>query len=183
MATSNFITVLDLKNNTVIQNNIEPKLLEPFIEVSQDINIVNILGEPLAIAMLSDMTILNGITEATANRFKTLLAFVKPAHIYCTAAEATPFLAVRITNKGFNKRSSEFSGPASETEVKGLRAIFANYADNYKKKLECFLLNNEEDYPEFREANECQDNCKTERHQYFSGFQFDKSKEINPDIL
>ena len=183
MATDKFITEQDLKDNTVIQNNLEAKLVEPFIKVAQDIHIVRILGTALATVMLADMSInVDGITEAATARFIDLLPYVKDAHVYCTAAEATPFLAVRLTNKGVNRRASEFTSPASEGEVTGIKINFANYGDYYNNKLECFLIDNVDTYPEFRQAEEDCDNCKTTRSSYFSGFQFDKNK-LNKDLL
>lgn len=184
MATETFITQQDLKDDTVIQNNLESKLVAPFIQVAQDIHIVKILGKALSDALLADLVInAEGITEAVAARFITLLPYVKKAHNYCTAGEATPFLAVRITNKGVNRRSSDHSSPASENEVKGIKIKFDNYAQYYKKQLECFLLDNESTYPEFRQDDaDCEDDCITSRSQYFSGFQFDK-QTINKDLL
>ena len=183
MATDKFITEQDLKDNTVIQNNLEAKLVEPFIKVAQDIHIVKILGTALSGVMLADMDIdANGNTEATTARFIALLPYVKDAHVYCTASEATPFLAVRLTNKGINRRSSDHSSPASENEVKGIKINFANYGDYYKHELECFLINNVDTYPEFRQAEEDCSDCQTTRTQYFSGFQFNKPV-INKDLL
>ena len=177
-----FITVVDLKNNTVIQNNIEAKLLEPFISVAQDLHIKEIIGVALADALSADISInADGETEASTARFIALLPYVKAAHIYATAAEATPFLAVRITNKGINKRLSEFTQTASDTEVKQIQAKFHNLADFYKKELECFILDNETDYPEYRQE-EC-DDCIPRKHRFFSGIQFEKTRKINPDYL
>jgi hypothetical protein len=174
MSSDKYITVGDLKNATVIQNNIEPKLLAPYIPIAQDININVILGAALVTPFQADL-IDNGITvTAATQRFIDLLVYVKNAMFYCVAAEATTFLSVRITNKGINSRFSEFTATASEGAVKDVKNQFTNYAEFYKNQLLCFLADNKTTYPEWTNPD-CRDDCKNVNLRYFSNFQFDKA--------
>ena len=182
MASDKYITVEDLKGATVIQNNIEAKLLGPYIPIAQDLHLDVLLGEALKTAFRADLTEASDTITASTARFIDLLVYVKEAMYYCVAAEATTFLAVRITNKGINKRFSESTTSASASDVKDVKAQFTNYAEFYKNRLLCFLNDNSTVYPEWVNPD-CRNDCKGVKFRYFSGFQFDKTTNKNRKYL
>jgi hypothetical protein len=177
MASEIYITTEDLKGATVIQNNIEPKLLAPYIVIAQDIHLDSLLGTSLVTVFKADLNEVSDSIEATTQRFIDLLVYVKDAMFYCVAAEATSFLAVRITNKGINNRFSEFTAVASQEQVKDIKSQFRNYSEHYKAALKCYLEDNKSTYPEYKDED-CIEDCKKD-FRYFSGFQFDRLTDTN----
>jgi hypothetical protein len=141
-----FISESDLKGITVIQQNVDPYLLVPFIKVAQEINIEQFLGIALT-TTLKDGIQNNNLSPAN----QTLLdEYIKPSLAFYTFYEALPFLNSKVTNKGIVLKSSDNSTNVSDATLGGLRSQTKNYAEYYKNRMENFLCDNKANYPTWK---------------------------------
>lgn len=145
-----FITVADITGTTVIQAHVNAQLLEPFIDVAQQLYVLRILGTPQYEALENDI-ISVGLSGLTGNNL-SLLNKIKPALIYSTFYEAMPFLWARITNKGIvTKESDQQSTTVDEKAMVNLRANVSKWSEFYIEELKRFLRANKSIYTDWRE--------------------------------
>lgn len=172
MAEQPVITKTDLTTITVIQRNVEVSLLEPFIDIAQNVHTKGLLGQPLYEALLNDVVYNSGSDTYTATDpdLNNLLNKLRPSIAYWVGWEAMPFLWARITNKGLVFKSSENSQPVTKEDMYELRKNFSNWAENYDNEVLTFIRDNIALYPLFRECGESDRQSKPTR--YFSGIQF-----------
>lgn len=146
-----FITVDDVKNNTVIQKNLQTDMVEPYITISQQMYILRILATPLYNLLTNDISAntITGVTVAHA----ALLEKIKPALVYATAYEYVPFAPVRITNKGMETKGSQEtnSKTADQQRIEKVQGKFKEYMEFYLDELTRFLRTNSTLYPSWRE--------------------------------
>lgn len=146
-----FITTQDLKDNAVVQQNFQSDLIYPYIQPGQEIVILRVLGTPQYEEVANSITAAGSISGVTGNT-ALLIDKIKLPLIYATAYYATPFLHVRVTNKGMvYKQSPEQSVTASDNAVNKIRAEFENFYQFYTEELKRFLRNNQTIFPLWRE--------------------------------
>jgi hypothetical protein len=170
MADQVLITKADLTTITVIQKNVEVSLVEPFIDVAQNIHTKGLLGTPLYEALINNVTLTGDTYTAADTDLNNLLDQVRPSLCYWAFYEGMPFLWARVTNKGLVFKNSENSQPLSKSDMIELRKTVNNWAENYDNEVLTFLRDNLSLYPLFG-------NCTTDNRQkrplkYFSGIQF-----------
>lgn len=144
-----FISETALKDTTVLNENVDPKLISPAIIEAQDMFIQTILGSALYNRI--DALIPSGNISLPANAvYKTLLDdYIQPALKYYTLAELVLPMSFKLMNKSIASRSSEFSNPISSDEFALVRENFMNKAEWYGKRLINYLRDNTLIYPEY----------------------------------
>jgi len=179
-----FLSLSDLKAETVIQQNVDATLLMPFLKVSQENYVKKELGialyeELLDAVNLSGLTGITGTTLALIEQIKTPLA-------YYTFATAFSWLWAKVTNKGINlKEADQTSGKSVEESTKdNLKAEVMNWAETSHNTLRRFLYLNKDTYTTWREYSNDYDNYPWENphpvKKYFSGIQFNDKTKNDP---
>lgn len=159
-----FITTQYLKDNTVINDNLDSELLEPFIVQSQDKYIEPILGTDLYNKLKSDIT-----GSSVSGVYKTLLdEYVQKTLIHWALYEAMPFLNYKLTNKAVSKKDSDNSEPADLDEVKYLRQGIRDTAEYFSQRITDYLCANSTSFPEYTSNNDL-DDIRPNSTSYFSG--------------
>ena len=100
MATALFITPTDIKQNTLIDMNLDTDKFIQFIKIAQQIHIQNYLGGQLY-NKISDL-IINGELGLPANAvYKTLVnEYLKDMLIHFAMVDYLPFAAYTVANSG-----------------------------------------------------------------------------------
>lgn len=152
-----FIDINYLKESTPIDDNVDAKLLTPFITKAQELHIHKDLGSRLY-DQLKTLVISGDITLSGNTVYKTLLDdFIRPSEAEWTLFEALPFINFKLTNKAVSKRSSEESAPSEIDEVRWLRDSVNISAEFYSDRTIQFLKENKTDYQELCEPLDCDD--------------------------
>ena len=140
-----FIGSQELKDNGLINGSVDVNKFLPYIEISQDIHIQNILGTDLY-NRLKD-----GIVADDLNADEVILLddYIKSTLIHFALAEYYPFAAYRITNGGIYKHTSENEQTIDVNEVEALVRSETSYAKYYSKRLVDYLCVNYSLYPEY----------------------------------
>ncbi len=177
------ITTDDLKNNTVIEKNVQADLLVPYIDIAQALYVKRILGVAQYDNIVNDVaanTTSGGTINITAltTSNQALIVQIAPALSFCAFYEGMPFIWAKFTNKGISLKSSieNDTSTVKLNEMQTLRKTVFDWSQFYLEELKQWLRNNHSNYPLWREDIFYQKDFlsgSTSNTRYFSGIQFD----------
>lgn len=160
-----FVSVQYIRNNSVINDNVDSELIEPWIPISQDKYIEPILGTALMTRLKTAITAgsVTGNTKILLDDHvqKTLREWV----IY----ESLPFLNFKLTNKAISKKDSDNSTPSDVSEIVYLRNNIRDTAEYYSQRLTNFLKSNVDIFPEYLNPGNDIDTIRPNNSSYFNG--------------
>tara|TARA_R110002050_G_scaffold188483_1_gene322923 strand:+ start:186 stop:698 length:513 start_codon:yes stop_codon:yes gene_type:complete len=163
-----FFSVDYLKENTVINKNVDPEIIEPLILLAQNIRIEPITGTLLYNEIVSQIT---NDTLTTLN--KTLFEdFIQPALEQWALYEVLPFINYKLTNKAVSTKNSDNSESVELDELHYLRQAVREHAEEMGERLIRHLKRNCEEYPLYDDNTE-EDEYKPLDTNYFGGIVFD----------
>ena len=167
------ITESWFKDNTPVNLNVEPKLLNMGILDAQILHLQNLLGSKLynkIITLIQSGSISTPYKELLDNY---ILDVVK----YYTLVEILPYISYKIMNKSVTQQNSDNSTPITTEDLKFYQETFRNKAQFYGQRLADHLLNNSSLYPEYLSGLSIED-IKPETNSYFSGMVLDEDEFI-----
>ena len=165
-----FISTTYLKENTVIEDNVDDNKLVPFIYSSQETTIQQSLGTTFY-RHLQDAVINNTLNNDEENFLRD---YIQPCLCQFTFYEAYPFLNYKATNKAISKESSEYSQASDLDEVKYMRNSIYNLAQFYLKRMNKFLQDYPSMFPQYQNPGS-RVNLQKSGKSYFSGISFQKN--------
>lgn len=145
------ITENYLKEMSVLNGNVDMKVITPTILLCQDKYIKPMLGEDLFDEILDQVQ----TSSVTALNETILDNYILPALVYFTLTELTPVMKYKYANKGIMSKNSENSQPADLSEIKFLMDQWRNNAEMYADRGTAYLNDNTEDYPLYTANTEC----------------------------
>jgi hypothetical protein len=134
-----------LKDNSVIDSNIDDKIIANTIMFVQESKIQEILGTNLLNKLTADAG-----SGTLTGLYKTLVDdYVRWTLLYYTVAELLEPLQFRITNKGIVTKDSESRSTSVSSELLyKLKDSYLQKAEYYSEKTQKFLLKNYNSLPE-----------------------------------
>ena len=138
-----FISETTLKDRSLLQDNVDPKLIRPTIKQCQDMYIEPILGTGLY-RELQDQIELGTISDLNK---KLLDFYITDCLSWYVASEMVMSLGFKLTNKNVLRKSSENSNEASLSELFDLMNYYKNKAEWYAQRISDYLCENIVDYP------------------------------------
>jgi hypothetical protein len=145
MATALFITVKDLKQNTLIDGNVDTDKFIQFIKIAQEIHIQNYLGTKLYDKISNDI-----IAGTLSGDYLTLVEdYVKDMLIHFAMVDYLPFSAYQVANGGVFKHNSENSANATKSEIDALAEKHRQFAQFYTRRFIDYMSFNNNLYPEY----------------------------------
>lgn len=174
-----FITESYIRS-TPLLSEIDINIIVPHIGPSQDLFIQKIIEEQYGESFFSHL--LNAFTADTlTNDERTLVLKIRPALAYRTGEQALPFIDTRITNKGIQSQSGEFSQPVEFERMKYLRNELQNKAEDYADLFVKYLVKNRSLFEADIVASEIDGDKSQSNNSFDSGFVFDNPPTINPN--
>ncbi len=145
MAIVKFISCDYVKENTLIEMNVDDAKITPIILKVQKVYLQQLIGS----SFMDHLT--SGVTNSTLTTDEDALLrnYIQPYLAEYVVYEALPFLNYKITNKAVSKESSEFSQSSDLSEVKYLRSNVKDMAEFLGKRLSKYLCDNEILFPEY----------------------------------
>jgi len=144
-----FISESAIKDTTILNENVDPKLIAPAIIESQDIHLQTIIGSNLYTAisgMIGDGT----ISQAANVAYKRLLdTYIQHALKYYVLAELVLPMTIKLNNKTVATRSSENAQPIALDDMALVRETFMNKAELYAQRMTNYILDNRDLYPQY----------------------------------
>lgn len=145
MATALFITPTDLKQNSLIDGNVDTDKFIQFIKIAQQIHIQNFLGTRLYDKISADI-----IANTLTGDYLTLVRdYVKDMLIHYAMVDYLPFAAYQVSNGGVFKHASENSESVTKSEVDSLIEKHRQFAQFYTRRFIDFMSFNNTLYPEY----------------------------------
>lgn len=145
-----FISESTLKENSVLQDNVDMKSVTPSIQWSQDAIIQPLLGTKLYRELQRQVH-----DNDLKPKYKTLLDdYIEPLIIYAVLGEVPDNLLLKLMNLTVGTSSDEQMTSATLKNVAYLKEQNKNKMKFYAKRLDDYLNWNRSDYPEFMENTE-----------------------------
>lgn len=138
-----FISETTLKDRSLLQDNVDPKLIRPTIKQTQDMFIEPILGTGLYQELQNQIedNALTGLNK------KLLDLYITDCICWYVASEMVMSLGFKMTNKNVLRKNSENSNDASLSELFDLMEYYKNKAQWYAQRVTNYLCENIVDYP------------------------------------
>lgn len=155
MARVLLISEKTLKENSVINNNVDGMYVLPAIEYSQDAGLQPLIGTKLynrLMDMVEDGTIGNN------DDYKYLLdEYITPFLLNKVTAEIQIPLAFKLRNQGVVQQTGENTYVPSLKDMQFVTQNYENKANFYGNRLSDFLRANRSKYPEYCKIDSCAD--------------------------
>jgi len=146
MVKADFININSIKELSLIDDNVDEKLLKPTLRMVQDIYLQKILGTPLYEDYMVKIDADDTLTAYPT--YKALLQdYIKPVLIYYVCMHSLFAIRYRLMNKGVLVKNSENSSAADSIEVKVLKDEFRMTAESYAELLTRYLKENTATFP------------------------------------
>lgn len=145
-----FISESYLKNNTLVDDNVDQRLIIPSIMTVQDMQLHPILGTPL----YEDLK--TKITASTLNSDETTLIndYIAKMLLQWTMHELTMSMLFKYRNKSVATKSSDNSQPIDYQDLQFLRDDWKNKAEFYDKRLINHLIDNKALFPKYTASSD-----------------------------
>lgn len=140
-----WITEDYVKDNTILNENIDWRLAQPILILVQDQYIHPILGTAL-FDEIADEIYANSVS---ANNQTLLNRYIRKTIMWYLLSELVPILKYRMRNKGVMTSNSENSQPATLEEIQKLQSDFKNKAEWYAEMCTKFLRENSSTYTNY----------------------------------
>lgn len=171
-----FVTVQYLRENSVINDNVDGNLLQPVIRTVHDKYLHPILGSQLYYS-LQQKVITNTLT---GNYLFLMNNYIVPFLLHYSTYESIPFMAFKFRNKGIQKQSSPDSTPAELGELTYVRDSVLATAQFYGERLVEYLCANQSSFPEYRSASN--GDISPSNGDYFNGIHIPGSNRSNNNL-
>lgn len=153
MATALFIDEEYLKATTVLDDNVEGKLIAPTIEMVQDIYIHPLLGTDL----YNDLQ--TNITASTVSvSYQTLLnTYIAPCMKFYVMYEMTQWLDTKYRNKGVMQQISDNSQPIDFYKLRMVGDNWKSKAEVMAQRVTNYLCANSSAFPKYSSNGDSDD--------------------------
>lgn len=133
-----------IKTNSGLNDNVWGNYLTPAIRDAQDIGLQSIIGSSFY------KTILKQIDDDELTEYNKYLLdeYVQIYLMYQTISDLVPIIGVKLTNLGVVTSNDEHTTNLSQGERELVQNFYKNKADFYAKRMQEFLLNNLDVYPD-----------------------------------
>lgn len=150
MAWTAFIDTQYIKSRSIVEDNVDDKLLEYYIRKAQDLHSQIILGEDLYNSLMNQC----GTNNFTSNYYLQLAAnYVQPALLEWTIYESIPWINWKLTNKAIVQQTSDKATGIATSDLKWLRSLQQSNAGFYDQRVREFIINNPSEFPEYYQLN------------------------------
>lgn len=158
-----FISETYVKNNSLIDENVDMRLVLPSIRDAQELRMHPILGTPF----YNDLK--DKITAGTLNadEINLLDNYVAPSMLQWTLYECSASMLFKYRNKSVSTKNSENSQPISYQDLQFLRDEWKNKAEERDQRLINYLCDNSTLFPKYNEAS---DDLTPKKTAYQTGF-------------
>lgn len=146
-----FITVKDLKDNSIISGSTDADKLIHYIEVAQDIHIQQYIGTRLY-NKLQSLIISGEIDTIPYADYKSLRdEYIKPMLIWFTQMEYFPFCMFRVNNGGLSKHRGENDDFVDFGDIDRMTSKATARAEFYTTRFTDYICSNSSKFPEYNQ--------------------------------
>jgi hypothetical protein len=170
--TALFVTEQFIKENTLIDGNVDMKYITITIADAQRMHILPILGTALYNEL--DSQIING--NLTALNTTLLNDYIQDALKYWVIFEGIDLFTYHVTNKNISTKSSDNSQPIQQIDVIRLMDRNRDKAEYFSQRITKYLCTNEALYPLYNNPGSDFDTVFPNKNNYTIGWNLDVNK-------
>lgn len=137
------ISEKQIKDQSIIEQNVDSKILSKVIQNVQEIQLKAVLGSTLYSALLSSVEA--DIVDAVGipQEYRTLLdEYIQPFLIHAVLVDFIVVNNYKVTNKGLLKMRDDVADAISSDELEYTKSYYEGYKSEYKKNLIVYLKEN-----------------------------------------
>lgn len=181
MKTVYLISTQNLKDSSIINNNVDDSLLHNAIWEAQNIELQQILGSKLYKYIINAVE--DGSISSSSNaEYKSLLdEYCTKVVIYAAMLRAIPYIHYKVMNKGVQTQNSDNSSTTSISEMEFIMDKIKNDLEFFSTRLSTYLLANREKFPEYSFVKTIDEIAPTPQ-QYRSAMVMDTPEDYFPCI-
>lgn len=162
-----FIGEEALKQASLINDNVDMKLLKPTIKLIQDNLLLRYLGTGLFVDLQNKIAGVypDGTSGNTLNSDDLFLinAYITPLMVWGIMKKAPKALTYKFMNKGVEKMNSDNSQPANISELESLASEASDNFDMYAERLIFYLQGNQAKFPQYQVVRTLDDRAPSVR--------------------
>ena len=155
MARVFLVSTKTLKENSVINNNVDDMYVLPAVEFAQDEGLQSLIGTKLY-NKLMDLVADGSMSGATDYKY-LLDEYITPYLINKVTADIQIPLAFKLRNQGVVQQTGENTYVPSLKDLQYVAQSYENKANFYGQRLSDFLHANHSKYPEYCKIDSCAD--------------------------
>lgn len=142
-----FLSEDNLKEYSLIRNDVDMSVLTPSIRVCQDVYLYKLLGSSLYVDLQ------NKIMTGTLNQDELLLiqGYIVPTLAWAVMKVAPVFISMKYTNRGVQEMTGPNSQPATTSDLQMLGDMANNNYELYAERMVKFLVANQNLFPAYRQ--------------------------------
>lgn len=159
-----FIEISKIKEFSVVNSNVDDKLIAPTIIMVQDLFLQEILGTDLYKQISAQIDVNN----VSANNKVLLDDFIENYLINMTIAEGLQNFSMKITNTDVVNQTSVNGNSAEAGAIHNFKEMYRGLAESYAKQLSLYLCANASTYPLYQNGNAEVWKVKPRRFEYTS---------------
>ena len=165
MTYSTFITPEYVYRWSIVDDNVDPNLIQTFIIKAQDINIQTTIGNNLYVKLMSDIS-----NNTLSGYYQTLVNdYIQKCQLEWTIYHALPYINYRLTNKAVSEKKSDSSDPTELKNIQYLREDVRSTAEFLTRRITEYIINNQAKFPEFFFLTPAQLQITPKLNNYFGG--------------
>ncbi len=149
MAYTYIISEKYLKEETILHDNVDSKLVKVAIREAQDIYTRDVLGSALYDLIISELP--SSLSTANATLVNT---YVAPMQKYWSLKEIVINLQFKLANSAVLIREGENMRPVNADDLELLEKKYSDKAQYYQQRLIDFMCDNIADYPTYNSGNQ-----------------------------
>jgi hypothetical protein len=134
-----FLSEQKLKDSSVINENVDPKVLSPIIAKIQELRMHEILGTALYNDLMDKIAVDADLVSYPD--YKTLVTdYIQPCMIQYCMADGTPEMLVKYMNNSVSKKNTANAQPISFDEAAQMMEKYKADAEMYQERLINYLI-------------------------------------------
>jgi hypothetical protein len=152
--TPQLIDINLIKEFSVINENLDNKLIQPTLIMVQDVYLQEILGTDLYQDICTEVIAESVASGSMSAKYVTLLTeYIEPYLINMVVSEGMINWHVKITNKNVAISTSDHQFNATLTDIQQMTKNYLSIAETYAKRLTLYLCENDTTYPLYIGSN------------------------------
>jgi len=141
-----FINVKELKDNSIIQDNVDEKILSRAILEFQELEVEPLLGETLYKRLSDELVKLKTVSNhILSDDDQALMRKIRPYLSYGTLVYSFNELHYKVTNSGIQKLTDSNAQSGNRDDISALRSTYTSKLDSYKARLIDYMSTDDND--------------------------------------
>lgn len=166
-----FITAQYVKDNSVIDDNMDNKYIHTAIDLSMDKQLRQLIGTEFYDELYADAVASNGTLASMTSAHQTLIQRheFKQYLMWSVLCEGGLFMTYKYQNKSIARKTSDNANPIDNYDIDKLKDEAKNNAEFYGERLLYWIRQNSTDYPKLSDCGDINAPASVYTSQVFTG--------------